>query len=183
MQSKSFLKVAEINSNLLTHTKYSSQTTVFSNRVVGMVVLEIKVDYFMSLLKSIHWLPNSLRIKCKKLTVALQNVTSFNYLHFPTVATLAFLLFLEHPNTVPPQGLGIYSFPYLGHAFPRCSGTPSLMLFRCCSNITFSRWLLCPRGMKQHSITLQLLFFTYHLLTSYTFDSSLPPSSTQIEAQ
>ena len=42
LQSKRYLRVAEINSNLLTHIKYSSQTTAFSNTAVGMILLEIK---------------------------------------------------------------------------------------------------------------------------------------------
>lgn len=76
--------------------KYSSQTTMFSSTAARMVFLEVEVDYFMSLLKTLHWLSISLRIKPKNLTVVLQNVTTFNRPHFPTAATLACLLLLEH---------------------------------------------------------------------------------------
>lgn len=100
--------------------KYS-QTTMFSSTAARMVFLEVEVDYFMSLLKTLHWLSISLRIKSKNLTVALQNVTTFNRPHFPTAAALASLLFLEHSKHGPSSGPWYLLFSLSKASFPQMS--------------------------------------------------------------
>lgn len=132
VKSESYPRVAEVNPNLFSffnskpfaHTKYSSQTTMFLSTATRMVFLETEVDDFMSLLKTLHWLLSSLRIKSKKLT----GLTECDFLQFffPQSPHRPPCCSSNIPNMAPPRGLGIRSFPCPKRAFPRCPGAPSL---------------------------------------------------------
>lgn len=101
---------------------FCSHPGLLSNHAVlytaaGVVLLKVNGDDLTPLLKTLHWLPISLRVKSKNLNVPFiirLQLSPFPHWH-PCCS-------LNVPNMVPLQGLSI-PFPPAWRVLPRCPKT------------------------------------------------------------
>lgn len=137
MQSKSYLRVAEINSNLFALTQDSSQTMVFSS-TTARSFLRNQGRLLHVCSKPFTGSPSPSERNPKPHC----SPTEYDLLQLPPFSHCSHTGLLAVPRTFQTWSLSSGPFPCLECALPTCPGTLSFMPFRCCSSITFSVVLL-----------------------------------------